>query len=141
LERKILFCHFHEAILEEDKSCAPTGQPKAFTKITMAMANQRMLQAAVQYGSKRPLFMDTTFAMNRYKFSFLSILAMDDHGHGLPVCWAIMPDEKLDTITAVLRAFKAAVLQIKRDWQPSCFLTDDCAAEQRAVECTLATYD
>jgi hypothetical protein len=50
-----------------------------------------MLPAAVTLGYARPLFMDTTLAVNQYKFSFLSIIAMDDHG--LPVCWAITPDE------------------------------------------------
>lgn len=105
------------------------------TKVTLLLADADMLKAAVQYGHGRPLFMDTTFAINRYKFSFLSILAMNHAGKGVPVGWAFLPDEQASTFTTVLSCWKARVQEEKADFEPSCFVTDDSDAEQAAVRC------
>lgn len=108
---------------------------RKYTAATLVMADKEMLQNACTHGHGKPLFMDTTFAMSKYQGSFLTVLAVDDSNRGIPICWAFVPDEKAETITAVLKALAEAVRKIKPDFQPSCFFTDDCEAEQIAVRC------
>lgn len=136
-KRKVLYSKFEETTIlvpQEDG----TQVEQVHTKVTLVMSDDTQLKAAGKYGHKRPLFMDTTFAINRYKFSFLSILALDNQGKGLPVCWAVLPDESAETIAAVLDAFKQAVEAEQPDFEPSCFVTDDSDAEQKAIECAAA---
>lgn len=63
-------------------------------------------------------------------------MAMDEQGHGYPCCWAAVPNETA-AIAQVLKTFRnirAAVTLHRNDFKPSCFLTDACVAEQRAIE-------
>jgi hypothetical protein len=92
-----------------------------------------MQRRALRWGHGRPFFMDTTFGIARYKFPFLTILVMNNECHGVPVCWAFLPNEKEATIARVLRAFKTALVELEPEFKCSAFVTDDCAAEQNAA--------
>ena len=137
-KRKVLYSKFEETTIPVPLEDGTT-EHRAHTKVTLVLADKRMISAAARYGHKNPLFMDTTFAINRYKFSFLSILAMDNADKGVPVCWAVLPDEQATTIAEVLQTFKDAVQAVKPDFEPSCFVTDDSDAEQKAVGCDAAS--
>jgi len=115
--------------------CAVTETDDGLTRLLLIVADHDMLQRARELAHQQPLFMDTTFAIVRYKLSFLTLLALDEEGRGEPVCWAFLPDEQETTITEVLRIWRGAVVVGMPHWEPSCFLTDDCDAEQNAVEC------
>lgn len=103
------------------------------TRMLLILADEDMLQRARVLADRQPLFMDTTFAVVRYKLSFLTLLG--EEGRGEPVCWAFLPDEQDSTITEASRIWRNAVIAEKPSWAPSCFLTDDCDAEQNAVRC------
>lgn len=133
-ERKVLYSHFGEDQIEEEDAAGNKTQRK-YTSVTLLLADATMLQNAAEFGHARPLFMDTTFAINRYKFSFLSILAMDHEGKGVPVAWAVLPNEQTATITTILQEWKSRVQEQKPDFEPSCFITDDSDAEQAAMQC------
>jgi hypothetical protein len=77
--------------------------------------------------------MDTTFGIACYKFPFLTILVMNNECHGVPVCWAFLPNEKEATIARVLRAFKTALVELDPELKCSAFVTYDCADEQNAA--------
>eukprot|EP00892_Ulva_mutabilis_P000374 jgi/Ulvmu1/10337/UM061_0020.1 len=49
----------------------------------------------------------------------------------------LLPGESAEMSTTVLMAWRAAVVRAKPDFKPSCFLTDESDAEQKAVECLL----
>jgi hypothetical protein len=110
---------------------AQDGQPSA--RCFLVISTRDMLHRAIRWGNKRPFFMDTTFGIARYKFSFLTILVMNDHYHGVPVCWAFTPNEQEVTIKRVLTTFHSALVALAPDFQCSSFLTDDCIAEQNAA--------
>lgn len=132
--QRVLYSNFDETVISVQSEDGTTADRK-HTKVTLVMANKAMLQVAAKHGHRQPLFMDTTFAINRYKFSFLSVLALDDSGKGVPCMWAVLPDEQAETIDKALRVFDVAVKAEQQDWEPSCFITDDSDAEQKAVRC------
>jgi hypothetical protein len=63
---------------------AQDDQPSA--RCYLVISTRDVLHHPRGWGNKRPLFMDTTFGIARYKFSFLTILVMNDPFHGVPVC-------------------------------------------------------
>lgn len=131
-EQQVLYSRFEECeeeVLQEDG----TSQLRKHTKVTLILADKDMLAAARKYGHKRPVFMDTTFAINKYKFPFLTCLAPDSTGRGVPLFWAFLPNEQAETFEQALGVFKEAVREKQPDWEPSCFMTDDSDAEQKAV--------
>lgn len=107
------------------------GQSSA--RCLLTICTREMLLRAVRWGKNRPFFMDTTFGIARYKFSFLTILVMNDECHGVPVCWAFLPNEQEATIKRVLDVFRSALLAVEPSFTCSAFLTDDCSAEQNAA--------
>lgn len=134
-KQRVLYSDFQETLIAVPQEDGSTEERK-HTRVTLILADKNMLQVARKYGQGRPLFMDTTFAINKYKFSFLSIMAMDNAQKGVPVLWGVLPDESAATIAAVLQVFKDAVEEEELPtFSPSCFMTDDSDAEQKAVAC------
>jgi hypothetical protein len=110
---------------------AQDGQPSA--RCFLVINTSDMLHRAIEWGKKRPFFMDTTFGIAQYRFSFLTISVMKDHYHGVLVCWAFTPNEEEVTINRVLTTFYSALVDLPPDFRCSSLLTDDCMAEQNAA--------
>jgi hypothetical protein len=121
-ERTMLHCQF-------------TTADDGHAKVLLVLADQDMLHRSAELGHGQPVFMDTTFSIVRYKMSFLTLIALDEEGRGEPVLWAFLPDEQQCTFERVLHIWRDAVLNFRAEFRPSCFLTDDCNAEQNAIEC------
>ena len=51
---------------------------------------------------------------------------------GLPVAWSIQQKETTEMIVKFLQVIKAAALEFKLDWKPSCFIID-CAPQEVAA--------
>ena len=130
-DQRCLYSEFK--IAKRTESVNGTEVEQEYTQLTLVLADKRMLETACKYGHQRPFLMDTTFAMVKYKGSFLTILVLDHSYKVIPVCWAFLPDEKANTIIIVLTAFLSALRKYRPEIAPSCFLTDDCDAEQKAV--------
>jgi hypothetical protein len=92
-----------------------------------------MERRALRWGHGRPFFLDITFGIARYKFPFLTILVMNNECHGVPVCWAFLPNKKEATSTRVLSACKTELVELDPEVTCSAFVTDDCAVEQNAA--------
>lgn len=100
------------------------------------LANDQMMKWAREFVPGRVLVMDTTFGTNRYGFSLLVMLAVDERGKGLPVCFAIMMHEDAASFEKVLQVFKQALNEGgegSSNLQPASILTDDSAANQKAA--------
>ena len=111
----------------------PTGDGDSTTFFAV-FSSAQMLQTALKYGHNRPLFIDTTFAVSQYSFPFLTILAFDDHGHGVPVCWAVLPNEQEATFHRAISIFLHRIREISPGFTVSVGLCDDSDTEQNAFE-------
>jgi hypothetical protein len=111
-----------------------TTAENGHAKVLLVLADQDMLHRSAELGHGQSVFMDTTSSIVRYKMSFLTLIALDEKGRGEPVLWAFLPDEQQCTFECVLHIWRDAVLTILAEFRPSCFLTDDCNAEQTARE-------
>jgi hypothetical protein len=121
-QRSMLLCEF-----QEDQN--------GNTKLLLVLADSEMLQRATILLNDQPVFSDTTFSIVRYKLSFLTLLGLDEEGHGECLLWAFLPDETEETFTRVLTTWKAAVYKLTGvQLKPSVALSDDCDAEQNALE-------
>jgi hypothetical protein len=118
-ERTMLHCQF-------------TTAGDGHAKVLLVLAYQDMLHRSAELGHGQPVFMHTTFSIVRYKMSFLALIALDEEGRGDPVLWAFLPDEQQCTFEHVLHICRDAILYIRAEFRPSCFLTDDCNAEYTA---------
>jgi hypothetical protein len=95
-----------------------------------------MLRRSTVLLNNRPVFSDTTFSIVRYKLSFLTLQGLDEEGHGESLLWAFLPNETDETFTRVLCSWKAAVFKLTGvQLKPSVAISDDCDAEQNALEC------
>jgi hypothetical protein len=122
-QRRMLRCEFQE---DSDGSA----------KLLLVLADSAMLRQATVLLSDQPVFSDTTFSIVRYKLSFRTLLGLDEEGHGASLLWAFLPDETEETFTCVLTIWKAAVFKLTGvQLKPSVALSDDCDAEQTALEC------
>jgi hypothetical protein len=81
--------------------------------------------------------MDATFDIARYKLTFLTILVMNNHNYGIPVCWAFIPNEHEVTIKRVLTTFHSALVAVAPDFWCSSFLTDDSASQNKMLQVKL----
>jgi hypothetical protein len=98
-QRKMLQCEFQE---DSDGN----------TKLLLVLADSAMLRRATVLLNNQPVFSDTMFSIVRYKLSFLTLLGLDEEGHGESLLWAFLPDETEATFTCVLTTWKAAVLKL-----------------------------
>ena len=73
------------------------------------------------------------------QYPLYTVTVVDEFGHGVPVFWFFTQKETAGAIGFALAAFKEAVRSVPGgvhpDWQPACALTDDSAAEQKALRC------
>jgi hypothetical protein len=122
-QRRMLQCEFQEG-------------SDGNTKLLLVLADSAMLRRATILLNNQPVFSDTTFSIVRYKLSFLTLLGLDEEGHGESLLWAFLPDETEETFARVLTTWKAAVFKLTGvQLKPSVALSDDCDAEQNALEC------
>lgn len=70
----------------------------------IVLANAEMTKWAKKFVPGRVLVMDTTFGTNRYGYSLLVMIAIDDRGKGLPVCFALLMHEDTESFAKALTA-------------------------------------
>jgi hypothetical protein len=87
-QRRMLQCEFQEG-------------SDGNTKLLLVLADSAMLRRATILLNNQPVFSDTTFSIVRYKLSFLTLLGLDEEGHGESLLWAFLPDETEETFTRV----------------------------------------
>jgi hypothetical protein len=68
----------------------------------LVLADSEMLWRATVLLNDQPVLSDTTFSIVRYKLSFLTLLGLDEEGHGESLLWSFLPDETEGTFTRVL---------------------------------------
>ncbi len=52
------------------------------------------------------IFMDATHGVNQYGFPLFTLIVRDSHGHGIPVAYIILGNEKQDTLQLALEKLK-----------------------------------
>ena len=67
------------------------------------------------------------------QYAFYTMLVMDHHGNALPIAFIISAREDAQTLAHCMGLFVAAAQSVCPGWRPSCFVTDDDAAEHKAV--------
>jgi hypothetical protein len=85
------------------------GRQRPHHKLLLVPADNEMLRRATVLLNDQPVFSDTTFSIVRYKLSFLTLLGLDEEGHGESLLWFFLPDETEEIFTCVLTTRKAAV--------------------------------
>ena len=72
------------------------------------------------------------------QYAFYTMLVMDYHGNALPIAFIISAREDAQTLGHCMSMFITTARSVCPAWRPSCFVTDDDAAEHKAVRCALA---
>lgn len=79
---------------------------EAFELATMTEQN---VADAIKYGDGKPLQCDATFGTNGLKFPLFTLVAVDDHGNGIPIGHMVCSSETVECITHFLEAVKKRV--------------------------------
>jgi hypothetical protein len=95
-----------------------------------------MLEWAEQFFPNRILIMDTTFGVNRLGFPLLVVMAVDEHGCGLPICFAILKHQSelefhhalSQSDTQLNKGFNSAEIK------PASYMTDCDKADINALK-------
>ena len=74
--------------------------------------------------------MDATFGTNKWKFALTTFMVVDEHKHGIPVCWMIHSSAKTETLLTCLDKIAD---HMGADFCPSVVIVDDCTAEINAL--------
>ncbi|XP_073669302.1 uncharacterized protein [Paramisgurnus dabryanus] len=80
-----------------------------------------------EYG-KDIVFMDATHCVNQYGFPLFTLIVRDSHGHGIPVAYMILGNEKQATIQLALEKLKPTFYIA-----PRCFMVDKDQGEINAI--------
>ncbi|KAL3680764.1 hypothetical protein R1sor_023720 [Riccia sorocarpa] len=99
-----------------------------------------MLKNLAVFGHDGAVCLDATHGTNKYGFQLFTWLVYDKHQNGVPAAWAILERYKTEDLQVVQEKVKEKVECIHRDllgedgyFKPSCFITDDCAAEKASI--------
>lgn len=99
-----------------------------WTPFMLGWMRQSNVEDAIKWGHNRSLQLDATFATNNLKFPLFTLLAVDDHGNGVPIAWLICSQER----TEIIQAFLAAVAKrvswtvLPHSWLQNCACHRDC---------------
>lgn len=75
----------------------------------------------------------STETSDAVQYAFYTMLVMDHHGNALPIAFIISAREDAQTLAHCMGLFITAAQSVCPAWRPSCFVTDDDAAEHKAV--------
>ncbi|KAL3686359.1 hypothetical protein R1sor_008933 [Riccia sorocarpa] len=99
-----------------------------------------MLEKMAVYGHEGAVCLDATHGTNRYGFQLFTWVVYDRHQNGLPVVWAILERYTTEDLQIVQEKIKKKIETCHSQYLgdagkfiPSCFLTDDCAAEKASI--------
>lgn len=89
-----------------------TFNAENWTLFELAFMKECNVDNAIRFGHGRPLLMDATFGTNREKFPMITLLAVDEHGNGLPIAWSVISQERTEAIAAFLQAVRQRVCSV-----------------------------
>jgi hypothetical protein len=130
----VQYHHCEDGLREQVFVCKPILQPD---RTNIVLANKTMLEWAEQFLTNRVLIMDTTFGVNRLGYPLLVVMAVDEHGCGLPICFAIL---KHQSELEFHHALSQLDMKLNRDCnsaliKPASYMTDCDKAEINALKC------
>jgi hypothetical protein len=73
------------------------------------------------------------------QFHPTSIVVMDTFGHAVVVGWLFHEEKTAEAIAHGFRPWLRAVADVKPDFRPASFFSDDDATEHKAIRCSLAS--
>ncbi|XP_067222250.1 uncharacterized protein [Chanodichthys erythropterus] len=80
--------------------------------------------------------MDATHGVNQYGFPLFTLVVRDSHGHGIPVAYIILGNEKQATLQLALEKLKPTF-----SVAPRCFMVDKDQAEINAIQTAFSESD
>ncbi|XP_060720781.1 uncharacterized protein LOC132842132 [Tachysurus vachellii] len=97
------------------------------TDLIIVLQTPSMRDNLHKYG-REIVFMDATHGVNQYGFPLFTLVVRDSHGHGIPVAYIILGNEKQDTLQLALEKLKPSFSVL-----PRCFMVDKDQAEINAI--------
>ncbi|XP_076864185.1 uncharacterized protein LOC143516460 [Brachyhypopomus gauderio] len=88
------------------------------TDLIIVIQTPSMWNNLEKYG-KDIVFMDATYCVNQYDFPLLTLAIRDSHGHGIPVAYLILGNEKQATLELALEKLRPVFTVA-----PRCFMVD-----------------
>lgn len=83
--------------------------PANWTHFAIGIMQDCNVEAAIKWGHKRPLQLDSTFACNAQKIPLFTLVVVDDNGKAVPIAFLITSQERADIIQKFLEAVAAKV--------------------------------
>ena len=80
-----------------------------WSPFNLAFTTEFGVEAALKYGHKRPLVMDSTHGSNNVKFPLTTVMVVDDHNQGIPVGWLFSSSESIESVSKFLIALRDRV--------------------------------
>lgn len=77
-----------------------------WSAFNLAFTTDFGVEAALEYGHKRPLVMDSTHGSNNVKVPLTTVMVVDDHNNGIPVGWLFSSSESIDSVSRFLMALR-----------------------------------
>ncbi|XP_065144594.1 uncharacterized protein [Paramisgurnus dabryanus] len=110
------------------RECVVFYQPYSpQTDLVIVLQTPSMRDNLREYG-KDIVFMDATHCVNQYGFPLFTLIVRDSHGHGIPVAYMILGNEKQATIQLALEKLKPTFYIA-----PRCFMVDKDQGEINAI--------
>uniref|UniRef100_A0AAX7VUA0 ZSWIM1/3 RNaseH-like domain-containing protein n=1 Tax=Astatotilapia calliptera TaxID=8154 RepID=A0AAX7VUA0_ASTCA len=104
-------------------------QPYTSDQELMIVLQTPVMKSNMENYAKQLVFVDTTHCVNQYSFPLFTLVVRDDHGHGVPVAYAIVSNESQKTLETVL-----GIVCEHFPTSPRAFMVDKDFAEINALQ-------
>eukprot|EP01018_Ginkgo_biloba_P001591 Gb_21672 [translate_table: standard] len=91
-----------------------------------------MRKMMVKYSHESLISMDATFSTNKYGILY-TLMVFDQFQNGVPIAWVVSSRDTTSDIEEWLQAIFYAGVKERPDWKVCTFMTDDAAAEIKAL--------